>query len=124
MIQLGIFSISLSVKDLQTSKEFYESLGFQSFMDTSAHHYLIMKQGNTLIGLFQGMFQGNVLTFNPGWDSSARNLPEFDDVRKIQAHLKNEGIELVREANNDSTGPEHIILQDPDGNTIMIDQHR
>ena len=121
---LGAFSISLSVKDLQGSKTFYETLGFTVLGGNMEHHYLIMKNGNALIGLFQGMFEGNILTFNPGWDESGKNLPEFDDVRAIQAHLKANSIILDTEADTNTSGPAHITLKDPDGNAILIDQHR
>jgi catechol 2,3-dioxygenase-like lactoylglutathione lyase family enzyme len=123
-MKLGAFSISLNVKDLAVSKEFYEKLGFTTFGGNMEHKYLIMKNGNALVGLFQGMFEGNILTFNPGWDEEAKNTESFDDVRAIQQHLKNAGITLTREANNETTGPEYITLTDPDGNSILIDQHR
>ncbi|WP_299184222.1 VOC family protein [uncultured Chryseobacterium sp.] len=123
-MKLGAFSISLSVKDLQKSKEFYEKLGFSSMGGNMEHNYLIMKNGSTLIGLFQGMFQGNMLTFNPGWDENAQNLESFDDVRDIQKHLKNNEVQLEKEADENTSGPEHIYLKDPDGNMILIDQHR
>lgn len=123
-MKLGAFSISLSVKDLQKSKEFYEKLGFSSMGGNMEHNYLIMKNGSTLIGLFQGMFQGNMLTFNPGWDENAQNLEAFDDVRDIQKHLKNNEVQLEKEADENTSGPEHIYLKDPDGNMILIDQHR
>lgn len=123
-MKLGAFSISLSVKDLQKSKEFYEKLDFSSMGGNMEHNYLIMKNGSTLIGLFQGMFQGNMLTFNPGWDENAQNLEAFDDVRDIQKHLKNNEVQLEKEADENTSGPEHIYLKDPDGNMILIDQHR
>lgn len=122
-MKLGAFSISLSVKDLKTSKEFYEKLGFSVFAGDQKMNYLIMKNGNALIGLFQGMFENNILTFNPGWDESANTLDSFEDVREIQGHLKAEGLKLEREPENGTTGPGSIVLTDPDGNAILIDQH-
>ncbi|QQV01356.1 MULTISPECIES: VOC family protein [Chryseobacterium] len=123
-MKLGAFSISLSVKDLAKSKEFYEKLGFNAMGGSMEHNYLIMKNENTLIGLFQAMFDGNMLTFNPGWDQNAQNLESFDDVREIQKHLKHHDVVLEKEADENSSGPEHIYLKDPDGNMILIDQHR
>lgn len=123
-MKVGAFSMSLSVKDLKASKEFYESLGFTAFGGSMEHHYLIMKNGNALIGLFQGMFQGNIITFNPGWDENAKNLAEFTDVREIQKHLKGKGIRLSSEADEKTTGPASITLSDPDSNLILFDQHR
>ncbi|WP_346985711.1 VOC family protein [Chryseobacterium sp. POE27] len=123
-MELGAFSISLSVKDLQKSKAFYEKLGFSHMAGEMDHNYLIMKNGDHIIGLFQAMFDGNMLTFNPGWDQNAQNLDSFDDVRDIQKHLKEQGIELQKEADESTSGPEHIYLKDPDGNMILIDQHR
>lgn len=123
-MKLGVFSLSLSVKDLAKSKEFYEKLGFSSMGGNMESNYLIMKNGSTLIGLFQAMFDGNMLTFNPGWDENAQNLESFDDVREIQKKLKESGVELEKSADESTTGPEHIFLKDPDGNMILIDQHR
>jgi lactoylglutathione lyase len=123
-MKLGVFSLSLSVKDLARSKEFYEKLGFSAMGGGMENNYLIMKNGSTLIGLFQAMFDGNMLTFNPGWDENAQNLEEFDDVREIQKKLKESGIELDKTADETTSGPEHIFLKDPDGNMILIDQHR
>lgn len=123
-MKVGAFSMSLSVKDLKASKEFYESLGFTVFGGSMEHNYLIMKNGNALIGLFQGMFQGNIITFNPGWDENAKNLTEFTDVREIQKHLKSKGIKLTSEADEKTKGPASISLADPDGNMILFDQHR
>lgn len=123
-MKLGAFSISLSVKDLEKSKDFYEKLGFAQMGGNMESNYLIMKNGSTLIGLFQAMFDGNMLTFNPGWDENAQNLESFDDVRAIQKHLKDGGVDLEKEADENSSGPEHIFLKDPDGNMILIDQHR
>ncbi len=122
-MELGSFSISLAVKDLAASKAFYEALGFSVFGGNEEHNYLIMKNGATLIGLFQGMFDRNLLTFNPGWDADAKQLPDFADVRTIQEHLKAQGIELKEEADPTTSGPAHITLVDPDGNPILIDQH-
>lgn len=123
-MKLGAFSVSLSVKDLKTSKEFYEKLGFAEFGGCTEHNYLIMKNGNSLIGLFQGMFEGNILIFNPGWDENAQNLDDFDDVREIQKNLKASGINPNPEADESSSGPANLMITDPDGNVILIDQHR
>jgi catechol-2,3-dioxygenase len=123
-IKLGAFSVSLSVKDLEASKTFYEILGFSVFGGSMDQNYLIMKNGNALIGLFQGMFEGNILTFNPGWDEEAKNMDDFDDIRDIQRHLKENGIVLAGEAEENSTGPASLMMTDPDGNMILLDQHR
>lgn len=123
-MKLGAFSISLSVKDLQKSKDFYEKLGFSQMAGDMDHNYLIMKNGDHIIGLFKAMFDGNMLTFNPGWDQNAENLESFDDVRDIQKQLKEQGIEIEKTADESTSGPEHIYLKDPDGNMILIDQHR
>lgn len=123
-IKLGAFSVSLSVKDLKTSKEFYENLGFKVFGGGMEKSYLIMKNENSLVGLFQGMFEGNILTFNPGWDENAQNIERFDDVREIQKYLKSKKIKLTAEADGKTTGPAYVMLADPDGNMIYIDQHR
>lgn len=122
-MKVGAFSISLSVKDLNTSKAFYENLGFTAFAG-DMKNYAIMKNGNALIGLFQGMFQGNILTFNPGWDENAQNLEQFDDVREIQRQLKGKNVMLTTEADENTSGPASFILSDPDGNVIFFDQHR
>jgi predicted lactoylglutathione lyase len=122
-MKLGAMYMSLSVKNLQISKEFYENLGFSVFAGSMANNYLIMKNGNALIGLFHGMFEGNIITFNPGWDENALKLEDFNDVREIQRHLKSRGVALVTEAKEDSTGPASIIVNDPDGNVILLDQH-
>ena len=122
-MELGAFSVSLSVKDLKTSKEFYEHLGFQKFAGEMERNYLIMKNGETIIGLFQGMFEQNILTFNPGWDQNAQLLDSFTDVRDIQKHLQEKKLQLEREADQNTKGPASIVLTDPDGNTILIDQH-
>ena len=123
-MKLGAFSASLSVKDLSTSKAFYEKLGFKVLAGEMDKNYFIMKNGNALIGLFQGMFQGNILTFNPGWDESGQNTAEFDDIRDIQTQLQNTGIEIPEAIDTDSSGPANLMITDPDGNVILIDQHR
>ncbi|UKM66008.1 VOC family protein [Flavobacteriaceae bacterium GSB9] len=122
-MKLGAFSISLSVKDIKASKKFYETLGFEKFAGDLEQNHLIMKNGNALIGLFQGMFEQNIITFNPGWDESANTVEPFDDVRAIQKHLKNNNLKLEREADESTTGPASTVLFDPDGNVILIDQH-
>jgi lactoylglutathione lyase len=122
-MDLGTFSLSLSVKDLATTSAFYEKLGFTVFHDASEQGYLILRNGECTIGLFQGMFEGNILTFNPGWDRQAQALEVFDDVRDIQADLQAAGVELLNEADPASDGPENIMLTDPEGNVILIDQH-
>lgn len=122
-MQLGVFSISLAVKDIGVSRAFYEKLGFTVFGGSQEQHWLIMKNGTTLIGLFQGMFEKNMLTFNPGWDADAKDLPEFLDVREIQTALKAQGIRLDQEADTASSGPAYITLTDPDGNPVLFDQH-
>ncbi len=122
-MELGAFSISLNVKDIKASKSFYEKLGFTSFGGDVSQNWLIMKNGDHIIGLFQGMFEKNTLTFNPGWDQNANNLTSFSDVREIQKKLKEQGIKLITEADENSTGPAFITLTDPDGNPVLIDQH-
>jgi predicted enzyme related to lactoylglutathione lyase len=122
-MKLGAFSISLAVKDLHTSKAFYENLGFTAFAGKMEMNYVIMKNGNALVGLFKGMFAGNILTFNPGWDENATLLENFDDVREIQKQLKGKGVELSTEADENTTGPASMMLTDPDGNIVLIDQH-
>ncbi len=122
-MKLGAFSVSLNVKDINASKQFYENLGFAVFAGSMAHNYLIMKNGNALIGLFHGMFENNILTFNPGWDENAATLEAFDDVRAIQQQLKSKGIKPDSEADESTTGPASCMLTDPDGNVIYIDQH-
>lgn len=123
-MKLGVFSISLSVKDIKVSKEFYENLGFTVFGGNIEQNWLIMKNENSIIGLFQGMFENNILTFNPGWDENAKNVDPFDDVREIQKQLKSKGVKLDTEADESTSGPASIIITDPDGNNILIDQHR
>ena len=122
-MKLGAFSISLAVKDLHKSRAFYENLGFKVFAGEIEKNYLILKNGNSLIGIFQGMFENNILTFNPGWDESANNLEDFNDVRTIQKHLKKEGIKLESEVDEANSGPGSLMVLDPDGNMILIDQH-
>tara|TARA_R110001599_G_C12264974_1_gene660782 strand:- start:987 stop:1358 length:372 start_codon:yes stop_codon:yes gene_type:complete len=122
-MKLGAFSISLSVKDLKVSKDFYEALGFAVFAGDMEKNYLIMKNGNALVGLFQGMFPNNILTFNPGWDERAQKLDDFDDVRHIQKELKSKGITLQSAADESTSGPASIMVVDPDGNAVLIDQH-
>ena len=122
-MKLGVFSVSLSVKNINASKEFYEKLGFTQFGGDIKMNYLIMKNGNSIIGLFQGMFENNILTFNPGWDANANKLDKYDDVREIQDQLKNKGINLLSEADKSTSGPSSFMFMDPDGNTILIDQH-
>ncbi|UII33862.1 VOC family protein [Fulvivirga ulvae] len=122
-MKLGAFSISLSVKDINASKRFYENLGFMVFAGDVEKNYLIMKNEGSLIGLFQGMFENNILTFNPGWDTNANKLKDFDDVRSIQKELKGKGIKLESEADETTTGPASFVVLDPDGNAILVDQH-
>ncbi len=122
-MKLGAFSISLNVKDINASKLFYEKLGFEVFAGDIDQDYLIMKNGDSLIGLFQGMFESNIITFNPGWDQNATPLERFDDVREIQRELKEKGVKLENEADETTTGPASFALLDPDGNAILIDQH-
>lgn len=123
-LELGAFSVSLAVKDIHKSKAFYEKLGFTYKGGNIDQNWIVLKNGSTVIGLFQEMFEGNILTFNPGWDQNAQNLEEFTDVRDIQKHMKENGIQLEKEVDESTQGPEHIILKDPDGNVIMFDQHR
>lgn len=123
-MDLGAFSVSLTVKDIAVSKAFYEKLGFTILGGEQSQGWLILKNGSTVIGLFQGMFEKNILTFNPGWDQNAQNLAEFTDVRQIQQQLQAQGVTLLQSADTNTTGPAHIVLQDPDGNQIMLDQHR
>lgn len=122
-MKLGAFSVSLSVKDIEISRQFYQHLGFTVFAGDIKKNYLIMKNENCLIGLFQGMFDKNILTFNPGWDVNANKLDQFDDVRVIQQELKSKNISLISEADMNSAGPASIMLTDPDGNMILFDQH-
>jgi len=122
-MELGAFSVSLTVQDLQASKDFYEKLGFKAFHGDASQNWLIMKSGDTVLGLFQGMFDKNILTFNPGWDSEAQELDQFMDVREIQRRLKEQGVEFASEADENTSGPASFMLVDPDGNPILFDQH-
>ncbi len=122
-MKLGAFSVSLNVKDIQASKTFYETIGFSVFAGNIEHNYLIMKNGDSIVGLFQGMFENNILTFNPGWDQNANTLESYDDVRAIQKHLKDNNVKLEKETDGSESGPASIVFYDPDGNTILIDQH-
>jgi lactoylglutathione lyase len=122
-MELGTFSISLAVKDIKASKAFYEKLGFKAFMGDISENWLILKNEEHTIGLFQGMFEKNMLTFNPGWDRDAQKLDSFMDVRALQKQLKAQGIELVSEADENTTGPGSFMVMDPDGNPILVDQH-
>ena len=122
-MKLGAFSISLTVKDLQVSKEFYQNLGFEVYAGVEERNFLILKNGNAIIGIFQDMFEGNIITFNPGWDENANKVEPFDDVRDIQKHLKSKGIKIEKEADESTTGPASFVVLDPDGNAILIDQH-
>ncbi len=123
-MKLGAFSISLSVKDINASKQFYENLGFTVLAGSLDKNYLIMKNENSLIGLFQGMFDNNILTFNPGWDENGNNIESFNDIREIQEELKNKGIKIENEIDKTSSGPASFKITDPDGNVVLIDQHR
>lgn len=122
-MELGAFSISLAVKDIAASKAFYEKLGFAVFGGDITQHWLIMKNGPQVIGLFQGMFSNNMLTFNPGWDSDAKQLDDFTDIRDLQRQLKAQGLKLIHEADENTSGPASFMLMDPDGNPILVDQH-
>ncbi len=122
-LRLGHFSVSLAVKDLAASREFYEKLGFRVIGGNAAHNWLILQNDTATIGLFQGMFQSNILTFNPGWDRDANTLPDFDDVREIQRRLKARGVAFATEADESTTGPASFVIVDPDGNPILVDQH-
>ncbi len=122
-MKLGAFSISLSVKDINSSKAFYENLGFKVFAGDISKNYLILKNEESIIGIFQGMFENNIITFNPGWDSNADKIEEYDDVRDIQRSLKAKGIKLQTEADENTTGPARLVVMDPDGNAVLIDQH-
>lgn len=123
-MELGAFSVSLSVKDITASRAFYEALGFTALGGTVDENWVILTNGSAVIGLFQGMFEGNILTFNPGWDQAASEVDPFTDVRQIQQHLRAADIALTVKVDEATTGPAHIVLTDPDGNTIMVDQHR
>ena len=123
-MDLGAFSVSLAVKDIEASRVFYEKLGFRTFGGNQAQNWLILKNGDHIIGLFQGMFDKNILTFNPGWNQEAQPLPDFTDVRKLQHRLKEQGIKMLTEADEATTGPASFMVVDPDGNPILVDQHR
>ena len=122
-MELGNFSISLAVKDIKASKAFYEKLGFKVFMGDISQNWLILKNGAHVIGLFQGMFERNTLTFNPGWDNNTQTLETFTDVRELQRQLKAQGVALMSEADESTTGPASFVMVDPDGNPILVDQH-
>lgn len=122
-MQLGAFSVSLAVKDLAASRAFYEKFGFKAFGGDPSQNWLILKNGDHVIGLFQGMFDKNTLTFNPGWDSDAKRLDEFTDVRELQRQLKEQGVQLMVEADPATTGPGYFMAIDPDGNPVLVDQH-
>ena len=122
-MKLGAFSISLAVQNLIASRDFYQTLGFKVFAGDLEKKYLIMKNDATLIGLFEGMFENNILTFNPGWDHDANTLSEYDDVRTIQQTLKAKGVSFISEADESTTGPASFVIVDPDGNAILVDQH-
>jgi catechol 2,3-dioxygenase-like lactoylglutathione lyase family enzyme len=122
-MELGAFSISLTVKSIEASRAFYEKFGFTVFGGDASQNWLILKNGGHVVGLFQGMFERNMLTFNPGWDSNARKLDTFTDVRELQRRLKAQGVELLTEADETTTGPASFIAVDPDGNPILVDQH-
>lgn len=122
-MQLGNFSVSLAVKDLAASRAFYEKFGFRAVGGDASQNWLVMKNGDVKIGLFQGMFEKNMLTFNPAWDSSAQRLDSFTDVRELQRQLKAEGLQLSPEADETTTGPAYFMAIDPDGNPILVDQH-
>ena len=123
-MQLGAFSISLAVKDLKASKAFYEKLGFKALMDEHPQDWVILKNGDHIIGLFEGMFEKNMLTFNPGWDQDAKELADFTDVRTLQKTLKAAGFHFTQEADEYGEGPASFVVEDPDGNPILVDQHR
>ena len=123
-MKLGAFSVSLSVKDITVSKSFYEKLGFEVMGGDLSQNWLIMKNESCIIGLFQGMFENNILTYNPGWNQNAEELDSFTDVRELQKQLKEKGIDMLSEADESSEGPASFTIEDPDGNTILVDQHR
>jgi len=122
-MQLGAFSVSLAVKYLEASRAFHEKFGFRAFAGNASQNWLILKNGDHVIGLFQGMFEKNILTFNPGWDSNARTLDSFTDVRHLQRQLKAQGVALTSEADESTTGPASFVAVDPDGNPVLVDQH-
>jgi catechol 2,3-dioxygenase-like lactoylglutathione lyase family enzyme len=122
-MELGAFSISLSVKDIEASRNFYEKFGFRVMGGDQSQNWLILNNGETVIGLFQGIFEGNLLTFNPGWNQQAEKVESFTDVRQLQRQLKDQGVTLITEADETTTGPAYFVAIDPDGNTILVDQH-
>jgi len=122
-MNVGAFSVSLAVKDIELSKKFYEKIGFTVFAGDQSKNYLILKNEDHVIGLFQGMFENNILTFNPGWDNSARPQSEYTDIRVLQSQLKALGVDFISEVDVNSTGPASFMIFDPDGNTILFDQH-
>jgi catechol 2,3-dioxygenase-like lactoylglutathione lyase family enzyme len=122
-LDLGTFSLSLAVKDLAASRRFYEALGFAFYAGDPAHNYLILRNGSTTVGLFQGMFEKNLLTFNPGWDADCNKLASFTDVRELQRRLRERGITPTVPADEAGSGPAHFVVEDPDGNPVLIDQH-
>jgi catechol 2,3-dioxygenase-like lactoylglutathione lyase family enzyme len=122
-MQLGVFSISLAVKDIEASRKFYEKFGFTVFGGDASQGWLILKNGEAIIGIFKGMFEKNILTFNPGWDSNARKLDSFTDIRELQRQLKAQGMKFEQEADESTTGPASLVAVDPDGNPILLDQH-
>jgi lactoylglutathione lyase len=122
-MDLGAFSVSLAVSDLQASKAFYEKLGFAAFAGDASRNWLILKNGGHVIGLFQGLFEKNILTFNPGWDADAQAIDAFTDVRELQRRLRAEGVRFEQEADESTTGPASFVVLDPDGNPILVDQH-
>jgi lactoylglutathione lyase len=123
VMQLGAFSVSLAVKDLEASRQFYGKLGFAPFAGEASQGWLILKNGDHVIGLFQGMFEKNILTFNPGWDQNAKPVGSFTDVRELQRRLKDDGVQFLTEADASTTGPASFVVADPDGNAILVDQH-
>ena len=122
-MELGAFSVSLAVKDIEVSRRFYGAFGFEAFAGDASQNWLILKNGDHVIGLFQGMFEKNILTFNPGWNSNAQKLASFTDIRELQRQLKAQGVQLRQEADEGTTGPASFIAEDPDGNPILVDQH-
>lgn len=123
-MKVGAFSVSLAVKDIEVSKQFYQNLGFEVFGGNQEQNWLMMRNAEHIIGLFQGMFDSNILTFNPGWDQNAQNIEDFDDIREIKQKLLDSGASLTHDGVNSDEGPGSVMLKDPDGNMIMFDQHR
>ena len=122
-MELGAFSVSLAVKDIEASKVFYERLGYTAFGGDQSQNWLILKNGDHVIGLFQGMFENNLLTFNPGWTQDAQPVARFTDIRELQRQLKGQGVSMISETDETTTGPASFMIADPDGNTILVDQH-